>query len=441
MAKKKEKKLVELQNLIAKYDENIDQAMNERMEEATKRIKAEADERVRLIDEEKNAAVQRLSDIQSKLEVDRRQLEVTKSELFDVSQTATEKVEAKSAEGEYLNNVISTTYYWRLIQTFITNKIYSFQVELLLEDLEKANQKADLFEKELEQAKDQLKDVQSRENQADTSTTNEDYEQTLEESDKKIASKEYEIQRLVKKVDKLSNEMETKEYSLAARIDTLDTQNKEYGKEISLLQNKLQKQNDYDSIKRDLAILRSLEGDNNADEIGAEDGENKKPVEVLILERSKALQAENTSLRMDKERLGSALDKTNNDLLSKCSEYEKQSVLIKELEMHVERLQQITTSSHRGEADGGRSSTDILKELDTLSGSGGQNSKNSSVFLVDENEMHDLSAQTTPSITDKEQEHVQQASYLLPIIQVKHKHDARKGYFNMILTFTMQFAS
>ena len=100
MAKKKEKKLVELQNLIAKYDENIDQAMNERMEEATKKIKAEADERVRLIEEEKNAAVQRLSDIQSKLEVDRRQLEVTKSELFDVNQTATEKVEAKSAEGE-----------------------------------------------------------------------------------------------------------------------------------------------------------------------------------------------------------------------------------------------------------------------------------------------------------------------------------------------------
>ena len=100
MAKKKEKKLVELQNLIAKYDQNIDQAMNERMEEATKKIKAEADERIKLIEEEKNAAVQRLSDMEAKLESDRRQLEVTKSELFDVNQTATEKVEAKSAEGK-----------------------------------------------------------------------------------------------------------------------------------------------------------------------------------------------------------------------------------------------------------------------------------------------------------------------------------------------------
>merc|ERR1712038_248288 len=102
MAKKKEKKLVELQNLIAKYDENIDQAMNERMEEATKKIKAEADERVRVMEEEKNSAIQRLADIESKMELDRRQLEVTKSEVFDANQKATEEIDAKSAEVELL---------------------------------------------------------------------------------------------------------------------------------------------------------------------------------------------------------------------------------------------------------------------------------------------------------------------------------------------------
>ena len=99
---------MELQNLLAKYDENIDQAMNERMEEATKKIKLEADERVRAIEEEKNAAVQRLSDIESKIELDKRQLEVTKSELFDVNQLATEKVEAKTAEGK--NHVLLFRY-------------------------------------------------------------------------------------------------------------------------------------------------------------------------------------------------------------------------------------------------------------------------------------------------------------------------------------------
>ena len=100
IAKKKEKKLVELQNLIAKYDENIDQAMNERMEEATKKIKADADERVRVMEEDKNAAIQRLSDMESKMELDRRQLEITKSEIFDANQKATENIDAKSAEGK-----------------------------------------------------------------------------------------------------------------------------------------------------------------------------------------------------------------------------------------------------------------------------------------------------------------------------------------------------
>ena len=104
IAKKKEKKLIELQNLIAKYDENIDQAMNERMEEATKKIKADADERVRVMEEEKNSAIQRLSDIESKIELDRRQLEVTKSEVFDANQKATEEIDAKSAEGKTYKN-------------------------------------------------------------------------------------------------------------------------------------------------------------------------------------------------------------------------------------------------------------------------------------------------------------------------------------------------
>merc|ERR1719273_2662282 len=114
--------------------------MNERMEEATKKIKAEADQRISLIEEEKNAAVQKLEDMEAKLEADRRQLEVTKSELFEVNQTATEKVEAKSAEAE-----------------------------LLLDDLENANQRANLAEKEIEHFKEQLSIVRNDQCNADNS--------------------------------------------------------------------------------------------------------------------------------------------------------------------------------------------------------------------------------------------------------------------------------
>ena len=291
---------------------------------------------------------------------------------------------------------------------------------MLLDDLENANHRANLLEKEAEHLKEQLNIIRNNKSDRDTSKTNEEYEQRLEEADKRVSSKEYEIQRLVKKVEKLMTEMDTKEFKLAAKMETLESQNNDFKQEVTVLQDKVQKQQDYESIKRDLAILRSLEGDTNVDQIGSSDGDSKKPVEVLILERSKSLQAENTSLRMDKERLGKALDDVSAEMSSKCSEFEKQSILIKELETHVEKLQQFTTTSHRGEADGGRSSTDILKELDLMGrgGSADQSSKTSSVILIDESDT--LDAQVSPVLGgNKDQEHIQQASYMLPIVQVR----------------------
>ena len=276
-----------------------------------------------------------------------------------------------------------------------------------------------MLEKEGEHLKEQLSAARANASTGDVGKINEEYEQRIEEADRKISSKEFEIQRLVKKVEKLSNDIEVKEYTSAARIDMLEAQKNDHVQQINELNAKLEKQQDYDSIKRDLSILRSLEGDDNIDELGNLEGDSKKPVEVLILERSKALQTENASLRMDKERIGKNLDKLNTDFSEKCSELEKQNGLVKELELHVERLQQIATSTHRGEADGGRSSTDILKELDMLGGSAGHSSKTSSVVLVEECETPDAQIH---HMNAKDQEQVQQASYMLPIVQVFISH-------------------
>ena len=85
-------------------------------------------------------------------------------------------------------------------------------------------------------------------------------------------------------------------------------------------------------------------------------------MEVLILKRSKHVQSENTTLRMDKERLSKALDETTEELAEKCREFEKQAMLVAELEMHVDKLQQIRSNQHV-ESGGGRSSVDILRDI------------------------------------------------------------------------------
>ena len=65
---------------------------------------------------------------------------------------------------------------------------------------------------------------------------------------------------------------------------------------------------------------------------------------------------ENTSLRMDKERLITELNEAKGSLAEKINETEKQAKLVTELEDHVEKLQDHV---NRGEAEG-RSSTGMV---------------------------------------------------------------------------------
>ena len=52
--KAKEKKLSELQNMVAQYDRNIDETLNERLRESKDKMQADFDDRVKLLEEEKD---------------------------------------------------------------------------------------------------------------------------------------------------------------------------------------------------------------------------------------------------------------------------------------------------------------------------------------------------------------------------------------------------
>jgi uncharacterized iron-regulated protein len=59
--KAKEKKLSELQNMVAQYDRNIDETLNERLKEAKEKMQADFDDRVRIIEEEKDLLARYIS--------------------------------------------------------------------------------------------------------------------------------------------------------------------------------------------------------------------------------------------------------------------------------------------------------------------------------------------------------------------------------------------
>ena len=83
----------------------------------------------------------------------------------------------------------------------------------------------------------------------------------------------------------------------------LETIVSEETRKVASLESRLARQQDYDVIKKDLAILKSLEFSSHDESMESGGIGDSRPLEVLILERSKALQSENSMLRLDKERM------------------------------------------------------------------------------------------------------------------------------------------
>ena len=74
-----------------------------------------------------------------------------------------------------------------------------------------------------------------------------------------------------------------------AKIMELEEINKDLSNKLSAVELKLSSMSDYETTKKDLSILRSLE-------FGDPEESEQRPLEVMILERSKALQVNNSNI-------------------------------------------------------------------------------------------------------------------------------------------------
>merc|ERR1719300_2327899 len=234
----------------------------------------------------------------------------------------------------------------------------SEEVDILLVDLDRANQRTAASERELLLLKDQLQEARSLKNQQSSlDLESQETEQVTRDLKAQLLAKEQEVIQLVgdaQKTNKIIQENEMKHEKITSE---LSNKNDQLMSELESANNLLVKQNDYESIKKDLSIMKSLYFPSQGSE---QDEIDNRPLEVMILERSKTLQNDNSMLRQDKERLVSELTETREELSENKRTLSKQSELITQLEEHVEQLQTITTP-FREEAEG-RSSSDMLAE-------------------------------------------------------------------------------
>jgi len=323
--KVKAKRLEELEKKLEDYEKSMEATLDSKIEAKEEQLSVAFEEKVKLFEEEKKRSDLKLAESETKCKGLQTLVDDCQSELFDLKSRHDAKRDSANDE-----------------------------IELLITDVDRANQRALTAEKELLAVQDKLDELNGND---DTKDIDDEYVHNEETSELRLqlTAKEREVVQLFEDIQKNSKTLQETELKHLKIVADLEKHLSEKETEREELAMKLSKQTDYETIKKDLSILKTLEFPSH------DPGENdSRPLEVLILERSKGLQAENSMLRLDKERLVRDLATSQGGLTEATEKVEKQSLLITQLEEHVEQLQTISTP-FREEAEG-RSSSDMLAE-------------------------------------------------------------------------------
>ncbi|CAL8332806.1 unnamed protein product [Boreogadus saida] len=188
------------------------------------------------------------------------------------------------------------------------------EIEMVMTDLDRANQRAEAAQREAESLREQLTLTnQSMQLAAGHTHTDSDTEaaaaaaaaaggtDTASRSslEAELGAKDRETVQLVEDVQRLQASLSRLRETTGTRISQLEQQLSTKTLSLKELEEKLLKQADYEEVKKELSILKSME-------FGPSDSvqDSSKPLEVLLLERNRSLQSESSSLRIANTELG-----------------------------------------------------------------------------------------------------------------------------------------
>ncbi|XP_038844380.1 homeobox protein cut-like 1 [Salvelinus namaycush] len=277
-----------LKEKIEEYEETLKKqakelGQEERREEEEKKEGEEGQlhnnhaEEERQQQENQESAVSKLEEADSKAQSLQTALEATQAELLDLKSKYDEESTSKANE-----------------------------IEVVMSDLERANQRADVAEREAEALREQLTSANKSLQLATQIQKAPDMEQALEVLSRsslevELSAKEREVLHLAEDVQRLQASLANVRENSASQISQLEQQLSTKESSLKQLEEKLQEQADYEDIKKELSFRKSVEfGSSNCS--SAQD--SKKPLE-LLLEKSRGLHSESSSLRLNNSELSS----------------------------------------------------------------------------------------------------------------------------------------
>nr|XP_048680295.1 homeobox protein cut-like 1 isoform X4 [Caretta caretta] len=260
-----------LKEKIREYEQTLkNQAENIALEKEQK-LQNDFAEKERKLQETQMSTASKLEEAEHKVQALQTALEKTRTELFDLKTKYDEETTAKADE-----------------------------IEMIMTDLERANQRAEVAQREAETLREQLSSANKSLQLATQIQKAPDVEQAIEvltrsSLEVELAAKEREIAQLVEDVQRLQGSLTKLRENSTSQISQLEQQLTAKNSTLKQLEEKLKTQADYEEVKKELNILKSVEFA-PSEGSGAQDA--SKPLEVLLLEKNRSLQSENATLRI-----------------------------------------------------------------------------------------------------------------------------------------------
>ena len=226
-----------------------------------------------------------------------KSLENAESELFDFKSKYEEEIKNKNSE-----------------------------IELYLSDLEVVNHK-------LNQSGQLIAQYEKTTSQISVESEINDLKMKYRLLEADVKNKDSEILRLVEETHNLQTEIALKDTEFRGKSFQQDHELNLMNTKFEETVKKLEACSDYHDIKKELSILKSVEFGQSFD------SNPEKSLEFLLLEKNRAMQADNSNLRLEVHNYRNQVAALESDVQYSKNEQEEQAVLIKQLEQDLTQLQ------------------------------------------------------------------------------------------------------
>uniref|UniRef100_A0A095ASM5 Protein CASP n=1 Tax=Schistosoma haematobium TaxID=6185 RepID=A0A095ASM5_SCHHA len=267
---------------------------------------------------------------------------------FKEQEFAIFKVEAEEKLGSFESKNIAISKALEMAQSELfrlkteanaTETGRSSELELLMDDLEKSNAKLASAEAELAKLREDHADIPKLPI-ADISRL----QCRIEELEFELSSCSQQKSSLLDQLESLKSLKSSNEKNLENCIQELQTTICQTKASLEVANIKIDNQSDYEEVKRELSLLRSIEfpenvQPNESDNLIQDDISNRAPLEVLILKKNKSLENQLAEANTLREKLQIELTQVQSNEVEANQRIKEQTELIKLLESDLYRLQ------------------------------------------------------------------------------------------------------